>query len=56
MSFDGLLPVDLDGTHVNVSNTYTRMMVFEGKMRGAVTTMEMKTTQMVQLHAVPIEE
>lgn len=58
MSFDGLLPVDPEGTHAIVSNTYTRTMTFEGKVgrRGQVGTMEMKTTQMVQLHAVPIKE
>jgi hypothetical protein len=61
MTFDGLLPVDPEGTHAIVSNTYTRTMTFEGKVgrRGAAaapTTMEMKTTQMVQLHAVPLNE
>jgi hypothetical protein len=58
MSFDGLLPVDPEATHAIVSNTYARTMIFEGKVgrRGQVGTMEMKTTQMVQLHAVPTKE
>jgi hypothetical protein len=58
MSFEGLLPVDPEGTHAIVSNTYARTMTFEGKVgrRGEVGTMEMKTTQMVQLHAVPMKE
>jgi hypothetical protein len=56
ISFDGLLPVDPQGTQVSVSNTYTRTMVFEGEVRGATVTMEMKTTQIVQLHAVPMKE
>lgn len=62
MTFDGLLPVDPEGTHAIVSNTYTRTMTFEGKVgrRGgaaaAPTTMEMRTTQMIQLHAVPVKD
>jgi hypothetical protein len=56
MAFNGLLPVDPASTHAIVSNTYTRTMVFEGKVRRQAATMEMKTTQMVQLHAVPLKE
>ena len=56
MAFNGLLPVDPASTHAIVSNTYTRTMRFEGKVRRQTATMEMKTTQMVQLHAVPVKE